>query len=189
VKDPFALLSVEAIANVTGALPVLIYRHPGAVLASYRRMGWKPDIEEVERVAPECGRFDAESVSDDDVDQMGWFWAVCHAIALEQLARLPMAIVVSHQELSLGGPPAVRTLFDACDLAWSPRVAAEVARWSGPMATAPVSGDRLHVMNRAPKDVDESWRGRLDPGDILRLEQRTLRVLNELEERRLPLRG
>ncbi len=51
VKDPFALLSMETIADVTGALLVLIYRLPGAVLTSCRRMGWHPDIEEVRHAA------------------------------------------------------------------------------------------------------------------------------------------
>ncbi|WP_448233555.1 sulfotransferase [Microbacterium lacticum] len=47
VKDPFAMLSMPAIHTITGARPVLVYRHPGAMLVSYRRMGWAPDVAEL----------------------------------------------------------------------------------------------------------------------------------------------
>ena len=47
VKDPFAMLSLPAVVSVTGARAVFLYRHPGAVLASYRRMGWRPDLDEL----------------------------------------------------------------------------------------------------------------------------------------------
>jgi len=53
VKDPFAMLSIPAIHRVTTAQPVLIYRHPGAVLTSYQRMGWAPDVEELRPIVAE----------------------------------------------------------------------------------------------------------------------------------------
>lgn len=186
VKDPFALLSIEAIVDVTGALPVLIYRHPGAVLASYRRMGWHPGIDEIHSIAQGLGRRPPDPV-DDEVDRMGWFWTVCHRIALEQLARLPTAVVVSHQELARGGPATVRTLFDACGLRWSERAADEVAGWSKPHGASPVPGGRLHVMDRSPREVGCSWRKELEPDDVVRLEQLAGDVLTEMEQRRLPL--
>ncbi len=186
VKDPFAQLSMETIVGATGALPVVVYRHPGAILTSYRRMGWRPDIEELASVAPKFGRLDDEGAAD-EVDRMAWFWTVCHRIALEQLTRLPMAVVISHQELSLVAPPAVRTVFDACGLTWSNRVDEEIARWSESTAVAP--GSRLHVMNRSPKEVEDSWRGRLAPEEVTRLDHLGSEVLAELESRRLPLSG
>lgn len=47
IKDPFATLSLPVISRETSARVVLIYRHPGAVLVSYRRMGWRPDVDEL----------------------------------------------------------------------------------------------------------------------------------------------
>ena len=186
VKDPFALLSIETIADVTGALPVLIYRHPGAVLTSYRRMGWHPDIEEIQDAVGASALYDTDAFTD-DVHRMGWFWRICHQIALEQLSQLPQAVVVSHRDLSLADAPAVRTLFDACGLQWSRKAAAEVARWSDPTAANPAPGNRLHVANRLPRGIEDSWRKQLDPADVFRLEQLAGDVLNEVELRRLPL--
>src|SRR5699024_4148149 len=53
VKDPFALLSLPLIRQSTLARVVIIYRHPGALLSSYRRMGWAPDIAELRRLMDE----------------------------------------------------------------------------------------------------------------------------------------
>ena len=51
VKDPYALLSLRTVVAATGATPVLVYRHPGAVLASYRRVSWSPRLDEVAAIA------------------------------------------------------------------------------------------------------------------------------------------
>ena len=51
VKDPYAMLSLPAVAAVTGAIPVLVFRHPGAILASYRRVAWRPRLDELAAIA------------------------------------------------------------------------------------------------------------------------------------------
>ena len=43
----FAVLSMPVVHDVTGARPVLLYRHPGAALVSFRRMGWNPGLAEL----------------------------------------------------------------------------------------------------------------------------------------------
>src|SRR5699024_9716262 len=67
IKDPFAMLSLPVLVELTGALPVLIFRHPGAILASYRRMGWRDDLNEVASIDVGLARSEISTL--DDVDR------------------------------------------------------------------------------------------------------------------------
>lgn len=110
VKDPFALLALPTVIATTQARPVLVFRHPAAVLASYRRMGWTPDVAEIVAVEPSSA---ARAPGDeaDDVDRMAFFWSACHQIALRPAPGGGTIVCVSHEEhprWGAGCPPAVR---------------------------------------------------------------------------------
>jgi hypothetical protein len=187
VKDPFALLSIPAVVAATGALPVLVYRHPGAVAVSYRRMGWRPDTAEIASLRLDPSPATPTEPGDDDLDTMAHFWNACNATALRDMQRLPGAVVVSHEELTLGGHSAAQRLFAACGLDWSVAAARFV---DGPAAdsagSAPEPG-RLHNFERTPDAVAHGWRSKLSPDAIARLERTTLEVREALNRHRTHL--
>ncbi len=178
VKDPFAILSLAAIHEVTGALPVVVYRHPAAVLASYRRMGWTADTRELVALgAP-------EPAADGDLHAMAAMWSWCHQILLQDLRRIPGYVVVSHQHLTAGGPSAWSTLGRHLGL------------------DLPVSGERtrhthltswlrprkdLHDFSRSASDVESGWQRQLAADEIETMEGLVMDVWNELEATQLPL--
>lgn len=178
IKDPFALLSVPAIVRATGAVPVVVYRHPGAVLASYRRMGWTADGSEMRRLQ---GRTDPAPT--DDVAAMVEFWTFFHERVLDWLPEVPSAVLVSHAELSLGGSGAVATVMGRCGLRAGTRGAPAMP------VTVPRSPDagQLHGFERAPAEVADGWRARLRPEEIAEVETGTAEVLAALEKQRVEL--
>jgi Sulfotransferase family len=179
VKDPFALLSVPAIARVTAAIPVILYRHPGAVLASYRRMGWTADTAEIralQGLAPAVPPLD-------DVAAMVEFWNFLHGRVLSWLDDVPEALLVSHAEVSHGGYPAVRALMEACGLQPPRRAPASATPLGGPAAGAPVVG-QLHGFTRSPDEVVDGWRSRLAAEEVTVIENETKQVWAALEGRR-----
>ncbi len=179
VKDPFALLSVPAVVEHTGAVPVVLYRHPGAVLASYRRMGWTADLTEAHRLQ---GRTVAEPVAD-DVEAMAEFWSFLYSGVLAWLDRVPGTIVVSHAELTSGGRVAVARVMRAAGL--SPRNKASSPE-DRPASSAVKEG-QLHGFEREASDVIEGWRTRLLPVDVDRMDRAAGVVWDELQRNRLDL--
>lgn len=179
VKDPFALLSVPAIVAATGAVPVVVYRPAGAVLASYRRMGWTADTEEMHRLQ---GRSDAPVT--DDLAAMTEFWTFLHERVLEWLPEVPSAVLVSHAELSLGGTRAVAAVMRRCGLEPSGRPVRPERGEGAP--THPVEG-QLHGFERAPEEVAGGWRTRLTAEETAVVERRTAGTWAALESRRLRL--
>lgn len=183
VKDPFALLSVPAVVHATNSVPVVIYRHPGAVLASYRRVGWLADTDEMRRLQ---GREPLVSPLD-EVTAMGEFWTFLHRRVLEWVPMLAGAVVVSHAELVGGGARAVELVARAAGL--PPRrsshgVTGSSAKPSARQAREP-RVPRLHDFDRRPEEVADGWRGRLHHEEIEAVEDLASTTWDELESHRL----
>jgi hypothetical protein len=183
VKDPFALLSVPAIVRCTSAIPVIVYRHPGAVLASYRRMGWTADSTEIRALQ---GRTPPTAPLD-DVNAMVEFWNFLHDRVLSWLDDVPDALLVSHAEVSRAGFPAVLALMNACGLRPPRRVPEPASRGEGTPNGAPEVG-QLHGFARSPDEVVDGWRDRLAAEEVELVENETKRVWASLEGRRFSLR-
>lgn len=191
VKDPFAMLSVPCITHITGATGVQLYRHPGAVLASYRRMGWRADLEEMAPfgdAAASAGDmvaelFAADHASISDTDAMGVFWSILSTIALDGMARTPSTIMVAHHEVAAGGEPAVTRLFDELGLTFSDQVRAEINRAG---SEGDGAGD-LHRFDRNPAEVAQAWKKHVTPEDVARIELITEPVRARVEDSRLQL--
>lgn len=177
IKDPFALLSVPAVVGCTGALPVVVYRHPGAVLASYRRMGWTADVAEVRLLQG----LDPAPAPPDDAHAMVEFWTFLHRRVLDWLPELPETLLVSHAEASLGGAAALHRLMAACGLQPGGRTPATTSAGDRP------EQGRLHAFDRAPAEVTEGWRDRLTPVEVEVVEAGTAQMWRELQSRRFEL--
>jgi hypothetical protein len=195
VKDPYAVLSLDTIARVTDAVPVLVYRHPAAVLSSYRRMGWRPDVTEVAAaLAGEPGTNPPPDGAEHDlVAGMAWFWAALNRTALDAMEHVPGAVVVDHAELAAGGAPAMNRLFAACGLAptWSPsqpsasrqRPLARASSTAEPGTGTPV----LHRLDRPSEQVATQWRSTVDDDEVAVLDALTGPTLQRLEAARIRL--
>ncbi len=191
VKDPYAMLSTPAVAAATGAVPVLVYRHPGAVLASYRRVHWTPRLDELARIVATAGT-DEQGLDLPEIPapgqvapakEIGLFWAALHEFALADAASAG-TIIVSHTELATGGVEAGRALAEQLELTWSPAMAAELSKEASGRA---VPAAQLHNFDRAPAAVAEEWRSRLDDEEIETVANVSAETLARLEQARLHL--
>lgn len=191
VKDPFALLSIPTIHRLTGAVAVVVYRHPGAALASYRRMGWRPDVSELSQIVEALleseqtpGVTPPPSKRTDEVGTMSWFWNVLYSIAVHDLVKAPGSVLVSHTELASSGVLAHKAMFSHLDLRWAP-----TKRKRAPEIDPPVLADpeALHNLHRAPAAVAEEWRQSLTDREIAQIEDATTQTREALERHRLPL--
>jgi hypothetical protein len=156
VKDPFAVLSITVVVEATGAHPVLVYRHPAAVLASYRRMGWGADWAQIVAM-PEFHerRSGPLPAADDEVAVMAEFWRFGNSVALDDLQVLASAgrpgLVVSHAEVAGGGSAAVASLLQALGLPAAPP--------SGDVPASPSSPPRPDSRHRREFIPDASPEG------------------------------
>ena len=188
VKDPYALLSMPAVAAATGAVPVLVYRHPGAILASYRRVTWRPRLDEVAAIAsspevratgPGPARRPRGRKRAHHRREMGVFWSVLHELALSDVAPPGRSSCRTPSWRGRRGrrPGAGRTP-RAAVVAGDGRRADQgvVPRTRGP--------PQLHNFDRAPAAVAEEWRAKLADGEIEAIERVSAGTLAKVEAAR-----
>jgi hypothetical protein len=171
VKDPFAVLSVGTVVRATSALPILVYRHPAAVLASYRRMGWSPDVAEVSNAVIDEAGVPAPPVgaAEDGARAMAWFWSTLNSVALADLAVSGGGVVVSHEEVAAGGVDALGILFDACGLVMPARTSRGKDGAGTPSVGSddePTSSRPLHRLDRPSDEVAKAWRSSADSAEL-----------------------
>jgi hypothetical protein len=187
VKDPFALISLPAVVEATGALPVVVYRHPAAVLASFRRMMWAPHPDEVaylESMVPDrLRRTEAFVGAPVDVELIGRMWWTLYSLFLLDAERLDTLIVVAHADLAQGGLSALENVRNECGLQPARGRAQTSIRWPAKVADP----KRLHNFNRDPREVASSWRAEMSANDVASLERVIEPVWTALQERRLRL--
>ncbi|MGL5828208.1 MAG: hypothetical protein ACRC0L_01405, partial [Angustibacter sp.] len=164
-------------------LPVLVYRHPGAVLASYRRMGWQPDLAELRAALGSDGPPEAK----DPVADLAWFWAAINDRALSDLADIPGAVVVSHEELAAGGAAAMQRVFQALGLPWTSATASAVGGPDRAPERANASGQTLHQLGRPAAEVAHAWRATVADDELAPLEAGAGATMARLAARRLDL--
>jgi hypothetical protein len=181
VKDPFALLSITAVSDATGATPVVVFRSAVETLSSYRRMGWTPDTDEFVALG-------APTEVDDQTAAMAQFWSWGYARALESVAALVRdgrpAVVVSHADLTAAGVAGQNLLREA--LALDPVLPTPVpTKPDDQSATHRVDPERLHNFDRTPEEVLAGGRVQVDPTEVSRLEHLTAETWARLEDLKL----
>lgn len=187
VKDPFAVISLPAVVEATGALPVVVYRHPGAVLASFRRMQWTPDPDEVtyleSKISGHVRRTEASVCASEDVELIARMWSTLYSLFLLDAERLSELVVVDHGDLARGGQRAMDAVRKECGL--RPARRQQRSKTSSPAGMAELRG--LHNFNRNPQEVASTWRTKISSDDVAYLEEVVGPVWTALQERRLRL--
>lgn len=189
VKDPFAMLSLPAVVAATKALPLLVYRHPAAVLASYRRMGWRADLDEIRAAIPHVlASLPQQSSVDNDISAdailMGRFWSALNSQALHDLETIDGAVVVSHEDVAKGGAVAMQRLFDLLGLRWNSDVARTLAAQGASRNDRHDDPTALHNFNRAPEVVSDAWRATISDADLVVVERLASGTMQALDARR-----
>jgi hypothetical protein len=181
VKDPFALLSIKAVSDSTGATPVVVFRSAVETLSSYRRMGWTPDTQEFTALG-------ATMDDDDDAAAMAQFWSWGYEIALESLEALAKggrtSVVISHADLTAAGVPGQNLLRRALGLDPVGQTASDA-----PSPSGRVDPERLHNFDRTPEEVLAGGRAQVDPTEVSRVERLTAETWSRLEAAKLSVLG
>ena len=142
IKDPHACLLTEWLHRRLGWQAVIVVRHPAAVVASHRRLGWpfgvhsllaQPEL----RDGPLRGLTAAAGGRElEPLDAWSYLWLGCYSLLAEFAARNPALLLVRHEDLFADPVAAFRELYGRFELPWSRRAERRVARAgreSGPL--------------------------------------------------------
>jgi Sulfotransferase family len=193
IKDPFALLSLPFVVDLTGAVAVVLFRHPAALLQSYRRMGWSPALAEAQALGLSSPHQTAPPPFDDDpVGAMAWFWSACYEQVLDDLDGVTGSVVVDHAELSDAGESGVVRVGEACGMGAAhlrPPHTGRIEALASAARRVRRKKPPLHNFERTAEEVARGWRSSLVDGEAERMEALTAQTWSSLRARRLRFDG
>lgn len=183
IKDPFALLAAEWIAQETNARVVVLVRHPAAFVSSILRLGWRLDERWLlgqtglvdGRLAGHRGEL--QSASDLPLLEHACLtWRVLTSVINDYAARRPDWRVLRYEDLALDPVDGFRDLHGWCGLPFDDTVADELAARNDPRHGVDVPSGRKGGTRRDSRKAVWTWRDRLDGNQVRRVRDLTLDV-------------
>jgi hypothetical protein len=134
LDDPYASLAAPWIAEQFDGQAILVVRHPAAMVASYRKLGYKAHpqhfLKQPQLMADylEPWREDMEAVvdTDDRVAQVATFWRMLHHVLFDLADRSDRLHIVRYEDLCADPEAAFEVLFHRVGLEFNTAARDEV---------------------------------------------------------------
>jgi hypothetical protein len=128
IKDPIGCLLTEYLVQNFAVKPVILIRHPIAVVASVMRLNWKMDLipirQQQELVADYFSNEEEFLYVErtDPIEDAAALWRALNKVLLNLASRYPQWPIITHETLSHAPLENFYKLYEALGLPWSPRV-------------------------------------------------------------------
>ena len=166
VKTVHTPLALDWLTGTFDLDVVVLFRHPGNVLSSWRSLQLTDQFARVEDLPSVRRRIDSGSIpprGSGPVERTVWLIGLLTLALEEEVAKHPDWIVRTHEELCRNPQDAFRRLFAEVDLPWTDGVEQFL-----------VANDRPgegFVVTRVASDAPEAWKTRLDAEEITTMQQ------------------
>lgn len=168
IKDPFALLSAEWLADRTDADVVVLVRHPAAFASSTLRLGWRLDerwlLGQPDFLAAHLKPFQADLEAANGLDLLAHaclLWRTLTAYVGHLREEHPDWTVLRYEDLALQPAAGFRDLYDRVDFRWDDRIAEAVAWANDPAQGIAVAPGDKGGTRRDSRSAMWTWRHRL----------------------------
>ncbi|MDP9068771.1 MAG: sulfotransferase [Actinomycetota bacterium] len=185
LKDPFALFSSEWLADRFRVRPVIMIRKPVAFVSSIKRLNWGFDYEQNWLAQPALmrdhlggheGSFRGYQGEVDLVKEGIVMWNAIYDFVRALEARRPEFLYVKYEELAAEPVAGFEKLYAGLGLTWDEDARARVADFSDSTNPKDVSTRDRRAIKRDSRAAAETWRQRLSPEEIERVERETAAV-------------
>lgn len=184
-KDPFAAFLVPEAAE-RGIPVVVTIRPPHAVAASFVRLGWRFDVDDLtvrfsQRRSPGVVPPPRAPDASAPAVNAAVLWQLVYSSLLGPIRAHPLVHAVAADALARDPVPTMERLFQAVGLPWDERtVRAGRRRFRVQAGPAVPSGRRAHGSARDVREIDRYWKDVLDPEDVRRVDELTGELWAEL---------
>lgn len=185
LKDPFALFSSEWLADRFGVRPVIMIRRPVAFVSSIKKLNWGFDYEQ-NWLAQEAlirdhlgGHADRFRGYQGEVDLIGEgivMWNAMYDFVADLRERRDDFLYVTYEDLAADPLPGYEDIYRRLGLRWDQDVRELIAGYSDASNPKDVTQRRRRAIKRNSTAAAETWKTRLAPDEIARVEKETARV-------------
>jgi hypothetical protein len=189
LDDPFAAFSADWFARRMGCQVVVIVRHPAAIIASRKQLGWRTDFSNMLRqpllirdwLHPFRDDMEAMLGRDDETAEGALLWRMVYHVVGECAKRNPNLRIVRHEDLSMDPVNEYRRLFRALELRFTASAQRAIERATTGSATDQGytwSLSRTGVSRTSLRPLDSranayKWKSKLGNAEIARIRSLT----------------
>jgi hypothetical protein len=179
VKDPLAIFATEWLASAFNVQPVVVIRHPAAVVSSYKMLNWSHRFADFlsqpalmqEHLLPFHDDIRAFAAMEHDVvDQAALLWTVIHRVISDYQRLHDDWIFVKYEDVALNPDSKFREMFNRLGLRYSTAVQRAILSHSVTGETP--EGQDPYGITRNGRDTVARWKQRLTPCEVKRVRRR-----------------
>jgi len=186
LDDPYASLAAPWIAEEFDGQVAVLVRHPAAMVASYRKLGYRAHFRHfldqpqlmADYLEPWRAEMEALVETDDRVAQVATFWKMLHYVLADMVDRSDRLHVVRYEDLCADPEGAYESLFTRMGLEFNAAARAEVVR--GTQGTSKNQSHSWRVSRHGglsrtafrPMDSKAmiwAWKKTISPGEAARI--------------------
>jgi hypothetical protein len=172
IKDPNACFLSEYLVRRFPIESVVIMRHPASTVASYKRLGWRYDLEHLKNqqklmndlIEPYLGGVKPDKLS--PVEQWSYLWLCIYSVLEEFVSRNSSMVLITHEELSINPLPTIETLYARFDLDFTNKVKDEVIKHTDPTNPVGARNNVVHDLYRNSAQNIYRWHEILDKNEV-----------------------
>lgn len=180
LKDPLAFFSAEWMHLEFDFDVVVLVRNPGGVISSFLKLGWEPETKFIANhdLPISVGVLDKEiqAWKNNPADIVGSLilqWKIFTRATLDYKKLYPNWTFVLHDELCLQPQAVFSKIFESLSLPFGNGVQRHIQNDTSSSNNVDPTKHDQHMLKRSSVDLIESWRGRLEPGIVARIEDET----------------
>lgn len=160
-KDPFAAFLAARVAAVHAIPVIATFRPPHAVAASFKRLGWRFDVDDlVSRLAAtgfQPDQLEAEWDLSQPAINAAALWRLVNAELLRAAQERPAVCLVDMDAVVADRDGVIRRLYARLGLQWTSRTEAHLDRSAKGEGPAAPQTTRAHGGRRDPAAVNRYW--------------------------------
>lgn len=180
IKDPDASLLSKYIAKEYNCQVLVLIRHPGAVMASFKRLGWEFDfktfLERKELIKDHFVEFEhlLNKRNKSLATQVGLLWVCIYKALKNYSEKQENWLIIMNEDICLDPVETFKNIFDWCDLDFTDKVRREIVKMTEPGNRIKAKGNQIHDMMRDSRQLVKSWK------ESVTIEERN--ILREITE-------
>lgn len=164
IKDPMACFSTEYLHQKFDFNTLIVMRHPASMVASYKRLGWRFNLNDLKGqpdLMDDHLKEILKDVNPDKVSQIeegAYLWLAINSVLEKYASRNKNMIMVRHEDLSKEPLTEFLKIYDKFNLPYTTRVQRKIKEHTSSKNSAEPKNNAVHQLKRDSAKNISRWK-------------------------------
>ena len=180
LKEPNACFSSDFLARRYGLKVIVLVRHPAAVVASFKRMGWPSDLDRILQQKTLIRKYFSKMPLEkhrDRVEEISLLWLMVMDVLTRFMEKNKDWILVRHEDLCRHPLGEFEKIFEKLNIFFSKKMKNRIISSTQSETVTPEDKNPFHLKRNSRK-LAGAWQGLLTVGEIEKI-KRIVRLVSD----------